>query len=62
MEKVVAYLGYLCGFGTAQMEVDFFSWGCAALMGVVMLHDSKRMLFDPIDPPEDEDVPSAVVA
>ena len=53
MEKIVAYVGYLCGFGTAQIEVDFYSWTCAALMAIVMAHDTKRMLWDPVDPVEE---------
>jgi phosphatidylglycerophosphate synthase len=55
MEKIVAFVGYLCGFGVAQMEVAYFYWSCAALMAVVMLYDTKRMLVDPIDDDADED-------
>jgi phosphatidylglycerophosphate synthase len=53
MEKIVAFVGYLCGFGVAQMEVNFFYWSCAILMVIVMLYDTKRMLVDPIDPDEE---------
>ena len=49
MEKIVAYVGYLCGFGTAQIEVQFYSWTCAVLMTVVLVHDTKRMLVDPVE-------------
>ena len=58
MEKIVAFVGYLCGFGVAQYEVDYYFWSCAILMGIVMLYDTKRMLVDPID----EDEPQAVAA
>ncbi len=50
MERMVAYAAYLCGFGVVGYEVDFFYWGCAVLMLVVLAHDSKRMLLDPIPP------------
>lgn len=63
MEKIVAFVGYLCGFGVAQMEVNFYYWSCTILMAIVMLHDTKRMLVDPIDDDEDaaaHDAPGAV--
>lgn len=50
MEKMVAFVGYLCGFGVAGMEVPFYAWSCAAIMVVVMVYDTRRMLIDPIDP------------
>jgi hypothetical protein len=49
MEKIVPFVGYLCGFGLAQIEVGFYYWSCAILMAVVMVHDTKRMLIDPIE-------------
>ncbi|MEZ4368746.1 MAG: CDP-alcohol phosphatidyltransferase family protein [Kofleriaceae bacterium] len=52
MEKLVAYGGYNVLFGVAQIEVDFYLWGFVAIMGLTLVHDTKRMLIDPIDPPE----------
>jgi phosphatidylglycerophosphate synthase len=57
MEKIVAFVGFLCGFGVAQIEVDYYFWSCAILMGIVMLHDTKRMLVDPIDDDDDVQAP-----
>lgn len=48
MEKVVAYAVYLVGFGTTGFEPEFHSWVCFAIMGLVLVHDSKRMLVDPV--------------
>lgn len=48
MERVVAYTGYLIGFATADFEVRFFYWLFLPVMGVVLVHDAKRMLVDPV--------------
>jgi phosphatidylglycerophosphate synthase len=48
MERVVAYTAYLVGFGVSGYQVDYFYWGCAAVMAVVLIHDAKRMLVDPV--------------
>ena len=48
MERLVGYASYLGAFGTARYEVEYFFWVFAALMVVVMVHDTKRMLIDPI--------------
>jgi phosphatidylglycerophosphate synthase len=48
MERVVAFAAYLSGFGTLQYEVDFFFWTCMAIMAIVVVHDAKRMLLDPV--------------
>jgi cardiolipin synthase (CMP-forming) len=50
MERVVAFAAYLVGFATTGMMVDYFYYTCAAVMAVVILHDAKRMLVDPIPP------------
>lgn len=48
MERVVAYVAYLVGLATAGYEVAYFAWTGAAVMAVVLIHDSKRMLIDPV--------------
>jgi phosphatidylglycerophosphate synthase len=48
MERIVAYTGYLIGFATAQFEVTFFFWAFVPLMSIIVLHDAKRMLIDPV--------------
>lgn len=50
MERLVAYTGYLIGFATAGMEVEYFYWLFVPLMAVIVSYDAKRMLFDPIPP------------
>ena len=50
MERIVAYTGYLIGFATSGMEVRFFYWAFVPLMLIIVLHDAKRMLIDPIAP------------
>jgi phosphatidylglycerophosphate synthase len=48
MERVVAFSAYCGGFGITGYQVEYFYWCCAAVITVVMLHDTKRMLVDPI--------------
>lgn len=50
MERVVAFAAYLSGFGVLQYEVHFYYWTCVVVFGVVVLHDAKRMLVDPVPP------------
>ena len=51
MERIVAYTGYLIGFATGGMEVRFFYWAFVPPMLVVLLHDARRMLVDPLPGP-----------
>jgi phosphatidylglycerophosphate synthase len=48
MERIVAYTGYLVGFATGGMEVTFYYWMFPPMMAIILLHDAKRMLVDPI--------------
>jgi phosphatidylglycerophosphate synthase len=50
MERIVAYTGYLVGFATADFAVAYFYWLFLPLMAVIVGHDAKRMLVDPIPP------------
>lgn len=58
MERVVAYTGALIGFATAKMEVGFFYWWFIPTMAVIVLHDAKRMLIDPVPPAPAASAPS----
>lgn len=56
MERIVAYTGYLIGFATGGMEVKIFGvtwfyWAFVPVMIVIVLHDAKRMLLDPLPAP-----------
>jgi phosphatidylglycerophosphate synthase len=51
MERIVAYTGYLIGFATAGMEVRYFYWAFVPVMIVIVVHDAKRMLVDPVPAP-----------
>lgn len=48
MERNVAYTGYLVGFATAGFEAEFYYWVFVPLMVIIVGHDAKRMLLDPI--------------
>jgi phosphatidylglycerophosphate synthase len=50
MERIVGYTSYLVGFATSNMEVTLFYWAFVPLMTVILIHDTKRMLVDPIAP------------
>jgi phosphatidylglycerophosphate synthase len=60
MERIVAYTGYLVGFATAGFEVTYFYWMFLPLMAIIVGHDAKRMLLDPI--PEPAAAPAAAGA
>jgi phosphatidylglycerophosphate synthase len=51
MERIVTYTGYLVGFATGGMAVSFFYWTFVPLMAAILIHDTKRMLVDPIVEP-----------
>lgn len=48
MERLVAYAAFLVGFAVADFMVAYFYWLFLGLMTVTMIHDTKRMLLDPI--------------
>jgi phosphatidylglycerophosphate synthase len=48
MERVVAFAASPGGYGIARLEPVFYSYAILAVMAVVVLHDSKRMLIDPV--------------
>jgi phosphatidylglycerophosphate synthase len=48
MERMVAYLCYLIGLGCADYNIELFTWAFPLLMSIVLVHDTKRMLIDPV--------------
>lgn len=48
MERTVGYGCFLIGAGLCRYEVGYYSWALAIVMVTVLLHDSKRMLIDPV--------------
>ncbi len=48
MERLVAYTAYLVGFATGGYEVTFFYWMFVPIVVVIVAHDAKRMLVDPV--------------
>jgi phosphatidylglycerophosphate synthase len=48
MERTVAYVAYLIGVGINGFLPIFFSNGLVIVMAIVLLHDTKRMLIDPV--------------
>jgi phosphatidylglycerophosphate synthase len=48
MERLVAFAAYLGGFGTLGFQVTFYFWTFVALLAVVVAHDAKRMVLDPV--------------
>ncbi len=48
MERLVAYTAYLIGSATGRMEVDYFFWLFLPVMLVILIHDGKRLLVDPL--------------
>jgi phosphatidylglycerophosphate synthase len=48
MERVVGFFGFLIGFATGRIEVDYYYWGFVPIFALVVLHDARRMLLSPI--------------
>ncbi len=48
MERMIAYLCYLIGLGCADFNVQLFTWSYPILLAIVLIHDAKRMLIDPV--------------
>ena len=38
----------MIGFATGGMETRYFYWAFVPVMVVVLVHDAKRMLVDPV--------------
>ncbi len=50
MERLVAFAAYLGGFGTLGFQVEFFFWTFTGMLALVVVHDAKRMVIDPVPP------------
>jgi phosphatidylglycerophosphate synthase len=48
MERVVGFVAFMIGFGTAGVAVDYYYWGFLPIFAVVVVHDARRMLRDAI--------------
>lgn len=48
MERVVGFIGFMVGFATARIEVDYFYWGFLPIFALVVAHDARRMLLDTV--------------
>jgi phosphatidylglycerophosphate synthase len=48
MERLVAYTAYLIGFATGGYEVTFFYWAFVPVVTIILAHDARRMLVDPV--------------
>lgn len=48
MERIVGYTGYLIGFATSGTEVRYFFWAIVPVFAIILAHDVKRMLVDPV--------------
>ena len=48
MEQFTGNLAFLIGFALADYEPGFYFPVCASLMIVIVAHDAKRMLIDPV--------------
>jgi phosphatidylglycerophosphate synthase len=52
MERTVAYTAYLGALGVVGIQPAYYAYSALGLMAVVLAHDSKRMLIDPVPPAE----------
>jgi phosphatidylglycerophosphate synthase len=48
MERVVGFVGFLIGFATGRIEVDYYYWGFLPIFALVVLHDARRMLLSAV--------------
>ena len=50
MERMVAFTVYLVGFCVLGFEEVYFAWVTFVVTALILLHDIKRMVIDPIPP------------
>ena len=50
MERMVAYTIWMAGLGVAQFSINYYAWIIPFLMLVIIIHDYKRMILDPVPP------------
>jgi len=48
MERLVAYTAYLAGLALVPFETAFFAWAIPFFMAIIVIHDFKRMVLDPV--------------
>lgn len=48
MERLVTFVAFLAGMGINHYEVTYFFASFGSLMVVTLIHDAKRMLWDPV--------------
>ncbi|MCX5747596.1 MAG: CDP-alcohol phosphatidyltransferase family protein [Proteobacteria bacterium] len=48
MERVVGFIAYLIGMATANFLPSIMFWTFVPIMVIVVAHDAKRMLLDPV--------------
>jgi phosphatidylglycerophosphate synthase len=58
MERMVAFAAYTLGCGLSSFSGAFYAWCLPIAMLVVVVHDYKRMLVDPIPEPIPGPVPT----
>lgn len=47
-ERLVAFAAFVTPLGAAGIEPAFYSWSFVALLAITVVHDAKRMVWDPI--------------
>ncbi len=48
MERMVGYVAFLSGYGVTGFFVDYYYWVGVVCMAIVLIHDVKRMVWDPV--------------
>jgi len=48
MEQFVGNTAFLIGFAVVDFEVQYYFWVCSMVMVAIVIHDTKRMIFDPV--------------
>ena len=48
MERCVGFIAYMAGAVVIGFETEYYAWSAALWMVIIMLHDTKRMLIDPV--------------
>jgi phosphatidylglycerophosphate synthase len=61
MERLVGLTAFMVGFATGGVAVNYMFWMFVPFNVVILIHDAKRMLIDPI-PPEAAPASAATLA
>lgn len=62
MEKFVCYVVWSIAFAVMSYDIEYFYWLGVVAMAIIVAHDAKRMLLDPVPSPSAGDAAGGAAA